>query len=212
MFPLQRVTFPGQPLSLHVFEPRYRELTRRCLESGRSFGVTLIMRGSEVGTDLDQERSDVGVVARIRSARELADGRWLLETLCSDRLRVGQWLADDPYPRALVEFWPDPPAAAAAVRERTDAVLATYDRLLAALAAVSAGDPPDRPHRDDSSGNPSRAAYQLCAAAPVGELDRLRLLSAAGTVERLDLLNELLGDVAETVRLLGGTPGPAAQD
>lgn len=212
MFPLGRVAFPGNPLPLHIFEPRYREMTRHCLAGDRSFGVTLIMRGAEVGIDPDQERSAVGTVARIRTAQELDDGRWILETTCVERLRVRRWLPDDPYPQALVELWPDLPASAATVRERSDAVLAAFDRLLEALADARADAHPNRPRRDVLSGDPSQDAYLLCEAAPLGELDRLRLLSAAGTVERLELLNELLGDVTETIHLLRGGPGRPSQD
>ena len=212
MFPLQRVPFPGDRLPLHVFEPRYRELTRRCLDRDRLFGVVLIMRGAEVGVDPEQERSAVGTLARIRSARELDDGRWMLETDGVERLRIRQWLADDPFPLALAEPWPDPPAPAPAVTERSDAVLATYDRMLVVLANSRAGAHPNRPRPDMLSSDPVRASYQLCTAAPVGELDRLRLLAAAGTVERLDLLNALLEDVVDTIRLLRDAGGRSSVD
>src|SRR5687767_6923459 len=51
MFPLGTVLFPHMVLPLHVFEPRYRVLTRRCLDGEPMFGVVLIVRGSEVGGD-----------------------------------------------------------------------------------------------------------------------------------------------------------------
>ena len=44
MFPLGAVLFPGLPLLLHVFEPRYRALVRDCLGSDHEFGVVLITR------------------------------------------------------------------------------------------------------------------------------------------------------------------------
>lgn len=204
MFPLQRVLIPGDRLPLHVFEPRYRELTRHCLDRDRLFGVILIMRGTEVGVDPDQERSTVGTLARISSARELEDGRWMLGTDALERLLVRRWLPDDPYPRALAEPWPDPPVSAAAFTERRDAVLAAYDRMLALLADARPGRDRQRPLPDMLSGDPTQASYQLCSAAPAGALDRLRLLSAEGSVERLDLLRVLLEDVTETIRLLGG--------
>lgn len=204
MFPLQRMPFPGDRLPLHVFEPRYRELTRRCLDRDRLFGVALIMRGAEVGADPDQERSTVGTLVRIGSARELEDGRWMLSTDALERLLVRRWLPDDPYPRALVEPWPDHPASAAAFAERRDGVLEGYDRMLALLANPRPGAHPQRPRPDMLSSDPTQASYQLCSPAPVGELDRLRLLSTLGPVERLDLLRGLLEDVNETIRLLGG--------
>ena len=204
MFPLQRLPLPGSALPLHVFEPRYVELTRVCLDGDRLFGVVLIMRGSEVGADPDQVRSDVGVLVRIRRARPAEGERWILETDCLERLRVRRWLADDPYPRALIEPWPDPPTTPGAARGPAERVTETYRRIAALLGAERTGPSPEL-RFDGLSSDPTRAAYQLCSAAPVGELDRLRLLEEAGTVERLGLLAELLGEVEETLRLLRGS-------
>lgn len=49
LFPLRAVLFPGATTSLHVFEPRYREMVGRCLEHEEPFGVCLILDGEEVG-------------------------------------------------------------------------------------------------------------------------------------------------------------------
>ena len=66
MFPLGSVLFPSLALPLHVFEPRYRAMTRHLLSEGvePEFGVVLIERGSEVGGE--DVRRDVGTVARLR--------------------------------------------------------------------------------------------------------------------------------------------------
>ena len=64
MFPLGTVLLPGMVLPLHVFEPRYQQLVRDCLDAPpHEFGVVLIDRGSEVGGG--DTRCDVGVIARI---------------------------------------------------------------------------------------------------------------------------------------------------
>src|SRR5436305_2067376 len=101
MFPLGMVLLPTGVLPLHVFEPRYRELVRVCLDGGREFAVVLIERGSEVGGG--DVRVDVGTRARITDARELPDGRWYLLTVGTARLVVRRWLPDEPYPRAEVD-------------------------------------------------------------------------------------------------------------
>ena len=44
MFPLGSVLFPYAVLPLHVFEPRYRLLTRHVMEGDKEFGVVLIER------------------------------------------------------------------------------------------------------------------------------------------------------------------------
>ena len=210
MFPLQHLPLPGSTLPLHVFEPRYVELTRFCLDGDGLFGVALIMRGSEVGTDPSQVRSDLGVLTRIHRARPVEGERWMLEAECLDRLRVRRWLADDPYPRALTEPWPDPPTPAGAAAGPAVLVTEAFRRIVALLGADRTGGIPEL-RLDRLSSDPTRAAYQLCSAAPVGELDRLRLLAAPATTERLQLLAELLEGVEETLRLLrGGHDHPSA--
>ncbi|HSL57273.1 MAG TPA: LON peptidase substrate-binding domain-containing protein, partial [Acidimicrobiales bacterium] len=105
MFPLGSVLVPGLVLPLHVFELRYRSLVRDVLAGDQEFGVVLIERGSEVGGG--DTRTDVGTVARILQAEELDDGRWVVATVGTRRMRVRQWFDDDPYPRAEVDDWPD---------------------------------------------------------------------------------------------------------
>ena len=39
LFPLDIVLFPGQAVPLHIFEPRYREMTRHCIETQSPFGI-----------------------------------------------------------------------------------------------------------------------------------------------------------------------------
>ncbi|MGZ4700329.1 MAG: LON peptidase substrate-binding domain-containing protein, partial [Ilumatobacteraceae bacterium] len=64
MFPLGTVLLPGVVLPLHVFEPRYQQLVRDCLDaSEHEFGVVLIDRGSEVGGG--DSRLPIGVIARL---------------------------------------------------------------------------------------------------------------------------------------------------
>lgn len=62
LFPLKTVLFPGGPLPLRIFEPRYLDMIGRALRLGQGFGVLLIRRGSEVG---DAEMFDVGTLAEI---------------------------------------------------------------------------------------------------------------------------------------------------
>ena len=42
LFPLEIVLFPGSPLPLHIFEPRYKEMIAECLEQKRAFGMVLV--------------------------------------------------------------------------------------------------------------------------------------------------------------------------
>ena len=50
LFPLHTVLCPGIVMPLHIFEDRYRALTRHCLDTGAPFGVVLIREGRETGS------------------------------------------------------------------------------------------------------------------------------------------------------------------
>lgn len=63
LFPLKTVLFPGGVLTLRVFEPRYMEMTKRCLTTAAPFGVCLIREGAEVGTPAVPH--GIGTTARI---------------------------------------------------------------------------------------------------------------------------------------------------
>lgn len=54
LFPLNLVVFPGEKLNLHIFEPRYRQLVRDCLEEDISFGIPPFLDNqlSELGTEM----------------------------------------------------------------------------------------------------------------------------------------------------------------
>ena len=54
LFPLNLVLFPGQDLPLHIFEERYKDMIRECLEQDAPFGVVLIKEGLEVGAPVEE--------------------------------------------------------------------------------------------------------------------------------------------------------------
>ena len=195
MFPLGTVLFPSAVLPLHVFEPRYRAMVRDCLAAEREFGVVLIERGSEVGGD--DVRTDVGTTARIVQAEELPDGRWALLAVGARRLRVLAWEADDPYPVADVEDWPDPEPTDDLV-DRTAGLTA---RLRTVLALASEAGDEVVPATIELSPDPVLAGHQIAAVAPLGPLDRQTLLSAPTCEARLDRLDLLLDDVEQILRL-----------
>ena len=85
LFPLNTVLFPGGPLPLRIFEPRYIDMVKTCLREQRGFGVVLIRAGSEIGP---AEFETVGTLARIVDFHTLADGLLGLTTLGERRFRV----------------------------------------------------------------------------------------------------------------------------
>jgi Lon protease-like protein len=189
MFPLGTVLLPGVVLPLHVFEPRYQQLVRDCLEATHpEFGVVLIDRGSEVGGG--DTRSDVGVVARMLQVAAMDEGRFAVITVGTRRIRITRWLEDDPYPRAEVEEWPDADADVSADRM---AATATHARRCAGLA-VEMGDRSNVPE-GELSGDASSDSFLLAAISPFGPVDQYAALCAADPATRLDVIDRLLDDV-----------------
>ena len=188
MFPLGSVLFPGAILPLQVFEPRFRSLVADIADTDNRFGVVLIKRGSEVGGG--DERNDVGTVAEIVRRGEAEDGRILITAVGQERIRVRNWLEDDPYPCAEVEVLLEGGSGDEMAAALADA-RAARGRLVA--LAIEMGADGQQLHID-LPGDPQRAAWALCAAAPVGSYDRQRLLETDDPVIRLRLVERILSE------------------
>ena len=90
------LALPSVACGLHIFEPRYRLMMRRCLESGqRQFGMCL------------SGDSTYGTMLRILDFSQLPDGRSALQTLGTRRFRVLQRGQKDGYTTASVEWIDD---------------------------------------------------------------------------------------------------------
>ena len=88
LFPLHTVLCPGIVLPLHIFEDRYRALTRHCLDTGTPFGVVLIREGREVGAGSILALAGVGALVEIREAGRYADGRYDLLAAATGRFSI----------------------------------------------------------------------------------------------------------------------------
>lgn len=194
MFPLGSVLFPSLTLPLHVFEPRYRAMTDHLLHDAArpEFGVVLIERGSEVGGD--DVRHDVGTVALVREAAELPDGRWALLAVGVRRLRVVEWLPDDPWPQARVADFPDVGPAREDDSALWSSARATLRRVLGLAAELGEASVAATIELSD---DPGLGSFQGAAVAPIGPADQYRVLGAPDVGERLTLLQTLLDEQAE---------------
>lgn len=200
MFPLEVALLPDDDLPLRIFEPRYTRLIADCLAADDPvFGVVLIAAGREVGGR--DQRYDVGALARIVEHRALDDGKYTLRCRVSDRIRVTQWLPDDPYPRARVEIWPDQPGKPVAdqqITELAERMMSLFERLAAAQGA-------ELPPRDMLLAGVTLAEtageklYALASLVPMGQADRYEVLAAPSADARLRVLSEAIDTVAAMI-------------
>ncbi len=199
MFPLETALLPNEELPLRIFEPRYRALVTDCLNSNDpTFGVVLISRGREVGGG--EQRCGIGALATIAEHRRLARDRYVLRCRMHGRIRVDQWLPDDPYPRADARIWPDEPGEQVEdrqLREVEEHVAAVLARIAAArgIRLAGGGAVPGRADTDDVG----ERLYALASRVPIGPADRYAVLAAPSAAQRLVVLREAVDTVAAAV-------------
>ena len=85
LFPLQTVLFPGGPLALRIFEPRYLGMVARCLKLDEKFGVLTIRTGSETGA---AETFATGTLAEIVGWHQDDDGLLGITAIGRGRFRL----------------------------------------------------------------------------------------------------------------------------
>lgn len=113
VFPLGTVLMPGALLPLHIFEPRYRQLTIDLVTGAvpdKEFGVVAVREGWTPDDDGIAGLHPVGCTAELRDVRRLPDGRFDIVTRGSRRFRLLDLDADSkPYLMGSVEYLPDEP-------------------------------------------------------------------------------------------------------
>ncbi|XP_069949998.1 LON peptidase N-terminal domain and RING finger protein 3 isoform X2 [Cherax quadricarinatus] len=96
------LAIPTISCPLHVFEPRYRLMIRRCMESGtREFGMCMPLENGENGY------ADFGTMLEIRDIEYTQDGRSIVNTVGSRRFKIVSKNVKDGYNTASVEFLQD---------------------------------------------------------------------------------------------------------
>lgn len=201
MFPLSSVLFPNALLPLRVFEPRYLTMVDRCLAGDRRFGVVLIERGPEVGGG--DQRFAIGTAARILQVGRLDGGNLLVLAAGEERIRVLEWLPDDPHPLAVVEPLPDAPDGGPPAGHGIPGMVRALRRVLGLAAELGAevGTAELEVHPD-----PARASFELAARTPLAAVDAQELLAETSPPRRIDLLARRLAEIAELLeaRLAAG--------
>merc|ERR1712088_498002 len=123
------MSFPTIPCPLHVFEPRYRLMIRRCMEVGtREFGMAC-----HVGNN--QPFADFGTMLEVRDIQFFPDGRSIVDTMGGRRFKVIERGIMDGYNTAKVEFLEDEKVPEDQVQE----LIKVHDETLAQTKSWFAG-------------------------------------------------------------------------
>jgi Lon protease-like protein len=167
LFPLQLVLFPHGAVPLHIFEPRYKELIRNCIETETEFGVVLERGGGvakigcsaqvvEITQEYEDGRMDITVEGRrVFEILEIFQDKPCLEA-------TARYVADDPDPKTIVA-----PAV----------VMQAYEKCHELLY----GSTPDEIDREE---RPS-LAYAIAEDLPIDLDDKQTLLALRDENERL---------------------------
>jgi Lon protease-like protein len=196
MFPLGSLLFPSMPLTLRIFEERYLKLLGDLMSSDTpEFGVVLVSRGSEVGGG--EQRMTIGTVASVTEIGT-TDEFLGLESVGSRRFSVNDWLPDDPYPIADIEFIPDLIWEDSLMPARVHLELAVRNLLTFASQFGDFQFGADVELSDD----PMEACWQLAGVLPIGEMDRFDLLGSQSAEELIAQTYEIVTTADDTLRAM----------
>jgi Lon protease-like protein len=99
LFPLNLVLFPQMLLPLHIFEEKYKEMMRECLEQGLPFGILY---------SKDNEIEPIGCRATIHQLlKNYPDGRMDIVAFGTERFRVLYFNSEKIYLRGVIEPFND---------------------------------------------------------------------------------------------------------
>ncbi len=186
LFPLDMVLFPGTPLPLHIFEPRYREMISECLDQKKMFGV---VRAKEEGV------AEIGCTAEIITVtKKYPDGRMDIVAEGRERFEVMQVNQERSFLQAEVLYLQDEPGKA------TTEEIAQAKQLQGEIFALAGS----------SSANPSeieasQLSFSLVGPMPLDLDFKQTLLGLKSETERLQAIisyfETILPNLRRTVRV-----------
>lgn len=191
LFPLSIVLLPFEPLPLHIFEQRYRQMLRDVQIENNLFGLSYFdPQKSE--SDLP-EIGSVGCAAEIRNVQMMDDGRSNILTVGTVRYRIEDYPeTGEPYSVAQVSFFEDEAEDQAKLQPLADEVFALYLRIASAAHELSGerGRFPTIPQFE-----PQQLSFLTAASFNLEPEIKYEFLKMRSTSERLERLLEMLGQV-----------------
>jgi Lon protease-like protein len=180
LFPLDVVLFPGTPLPLHIFEPRYKEMIGECLANNAPFGI---VRAQE------QSIAEIGCTAEIVSVtRNYPDGRLDIVTEGRNRFEVLQINQERAFLRGEILLIADEPGTP--TREETDRAVQLHTEILTMAGAI----------QDLSAAHNSILSFYLAGSLPLDLDFKQKLLELRSEPVRIATLIEYLETILPKIR------------
>ena len=168
LFPLEAVLFPGSPLPLHIFEPRYKEMIGELLESKERFGV---VRSTQEGI------AGVGCTAEIVAlAKQYEDGRLDIVTEGRQRFEVMRVDTERNFLRGEVLYFVDEPERTP--RDKVKRLLEQHTEALGLLGAAVETPPSDE----------KELTFLIAGSMPFDLEFKQKLLVMRSEAQRVDAL------------------------
>ena len=188
IFPLSVVLFPGVPLPLHIFEPRYRQMLSDIRAGNNLFGLSYF--DASTSEKEIPPSGHIGCVAEVTESQPLPDGRSNILTIGLIRYRIEEYVErDDPYLVARVSFFEDDDEDDKRLRENSREVAESFTRIARAVRTIN----DERASLPDiSETEPQRLSFLVAAAMEVDSDVKMELLELRSTSERLRRLREML--------------------
>lgn len=169
LFPLEIVVFPGAPLPLHIFEPRYKEMIGECLSQNRAFGM---VRAKENAV------SAIGCSATILEViKKYDDGRLDIAAEGAQRFEIIQVNQERSFLQAEVAFFEDEPSVVS--KSAADSVIQLHEQLFAVLGRTV-----------EVERDAAYLSFRLAQDLPVDLDFKQTLLEMKSEAERVEILTE----------------------
>lgn len=180
LFPLDVVLFPGVPLPLHIFEPRYKEMIGECLAQQRNFGVVRAVA---------QGLAEVGCTAEIVTVvKEYPDGRLDVVTEGRRRFELLGVNQERSFLQAEVVMIEDEPGGPS--QADTERAIQLHSELLAVAGA----------RQDLSAAATSDLSFYLAGSLPLDLDFKQKLLGLRSEAERIALLISYLETIVPNIK------------
>ncbi len=188
LFPLPVVLFPGVPLPLHIFEPRYRQMLEDIRANNNLFGLSYF--DSSASEDDVPPAGHIGCAAEVVEAQSLADGRSNILVIGLIRYEVERYIErGDSYLVGKVSFLEDIEEDKEELRARALVVSELFLRISRAVRIINderAGLP------DLPDAGPERLSFLVAATMEMDIEVKQELLELRSTSERLRRISDLL--------------------